>query len=83
MSKSKKLDKIVNVDTIHVGPFKAVKYYEAQIEGPDKWMQTFADIGRQVITEDQYCNIGFIHVIENAVKNEFKLESLKKNKKKK
>jgi len=83
MSKSKKLDVKLDIDTIHVGPFKAVKYYEAQIEGPDSWLQTFADIGREVITEDQYRNIGVNHVLENAVKNEFKLESLKKNKKKK
>ena len=83
MSKSKKLGVKVNVDQIKVGPFKAVKYYEAPIEGPDKWFKTFEDIGRQVITSEQYVNIGFIHVIENAVKNEFKLESLKKNKKKK
>jgi hypothetical protein len=83
MSKSKKLDVKVNVDQIKVGPFKAVKYYEAPIEGPDNWMQTFVDIGRQVITEDQYRNIGFNHVLKNAVKNEFKLESLKKTKKKK
>jgi len=83
MSKSKKLDVKVNVDQIKVGPFKAVKYYEADIEGPDKWLKTFSDIGRKVITEDQYLNIGFNHVLTNAVNNEFKLESLKKYKKKK
>ena len=82
MRKTKKNIK-VNVDTIHVGPFKAVKYYEADIEAPDKWLQTFRDIGRQVITDDQFLNIGFNHVIKNAVDNEFKLESLEKIKKKK
>ena len=83
MSKNKKQDVKVNVDQIKVGPFKAVKYYEADIEGPDKWLKTFSDIGRKVITEDQYLNIGFNHVLTNAVNNEFKLESLKKYKKKK
>jgi len=80
MSKSKKLDVKVNVDQIKVGPFKPVKYYEAQIEGPDKWFDMFADIGRKVITEDQYRNIGFNHVIENAVKNKntFELSTLDK-----
>lgn len=83
MSKSKKLDVKENLDQIKVGPFKAVKYYEAKIEGPDKWINTFSDIGRKVITEDQYINIGFNHVIKNAIENEFDLDTLKKYKKKK
>lgn len=70
----------VNVDNIHVGPFKAVKYYEADIEAPEKWVKIFGDIGRQVITEDQYFNIGVNHVITNAVKGKFELNSLKKKK---
>lgn len=78
---SKKSDK--KVDNIFVGPFKAVKYFEAQIEGPDKWMKKFVDIGRQVITEEQYRNIGFNYVLNNAIKNKFKLESVKKPKIKK
>lgn len=82
MSKTKKNIK-VNVDNIYVGPFKPVKYYEADIEAPEKWLEHFRQIGRQVITEDQYLNIGFNHVITNAVNNKFKLESLKKYKKKK
>jgi len=82
MSKNKKLNVKANVDQIKVGPFKAVKYYEAQIEGPDKWLKTFSDIGRKVITEDQYLNIGFNHVIKNAVDNEFELDTLRKSLKK-
>ena len=80
MSKSKKLDVKLNIDAIHVGPFKPIKYYEAEIEGPDKWLQMFADIGRKVITEDQYRNIGFNHVIANAIENEntFELSTLDK-----
>jgi len=81
--KTNKLNVKVNVDTIHVGPFKPIKYYEAEIEASDKWLQTFRDIGRKVITEDQYMNIGINHVITKAVDGEFKLESLKKYKKKK
>jgi len=84
MSKKAKTLKIkANIDNIHVGPFKPVKYYEADIEAPEKWLEYFRQIGRQVITEDQYLNIGFNHVVTNAVNNKFKLESLKKYKKKK
>jgi hypothetical protein len=73
----------VNFDTIHVGPFKPVKYYEAEIEASDKWLQSFGDIGRKVITQDQYINIGVNHVITNAVNNKFELDSIKKTNKKK
>jgi hypothetical protein len=73
----------VNVDTIHVGPFKPVKYYEAEIEASDKWLRTLGDIGRKVITQDQYINIGINHVITTAVDNKFELDSVKKTKKKK
>jgi len=72
----------INVDNIHVGPFKKVTYYQADIKGPDHWMQTFRDIGRKVITEDQYLNIGFVHVIENAVNNKFELTSVLNSKSK-
>jgi hypothetical protein len=80
---SKKTNVKVNVDTIHVGPFKPVKYYEAEIEASDKWLQTLGDIGRKVITQDQYINIGVNHVITNAVNNKFELFSINKNNKKK
>jgi len=86
MCMSKKTSKLkvkTTLDTIHVGPFRPVKYYEAEIEAPDKWLQTFRDIGRKVITEDQYLNIGINHVITKAVDGKFELDSVKKTKKKK
>ena len=83
MSKNNKVKVNVKPDIIHVGPFKPIKYYEAEIEASDKWLQTFADIGRKVITEDQYMNIGIIHVITTAVDNKFELESVNKKTKKK
>jgi hypothetical protein len=81
--KTSKSNVKVNVDTIHVGPFKPVKYYEAEIEASDKWLRTLGDIGRKVITQDQYINIGVNHVITNAVNNKFELDSIKKTNKKK
>jgi hypothetical protein len=81
--KTSKSNVKVNVDTIHVGPFKPVKYYEAEIEASDKWLQTLGDIGRKVITQDQYINIGVNHVLTNAVNNKFELDSIKKTNKKK
>ena len=68
---------------IKVGKFKKKNVYDAKIDMGDKIKDLFLNLGKEVITEDQYLNIGFNHVITNAVNNEFKLESLKKYKKKK
>lgn len=57
-----------NKQHLSVGRFKPVKYYEAKIEGSDEYLQIFAEIGRKVITEDQYRNIGFNYVLEQAIK---------------
>ena len=67
-----------NVDNIHVGPFKKVTYYQADIEGPDHWLKEITNVGRRVITDEQYLNIGFNHIITNMVDNKFDLDSIKK-----
>lgn len=54
---------------LKVGPFKLKKYYEAEVEGPDETLKIFEDIGRNVITSDQYRDIGFNYVLNNAIQN--------------
>ena len=68
---------------IKVGPFKPVKYYQADITGPDKYITEITDLGRKVITNDQLFNIGINYVITNAVNGQFELTSVDKKKKKK
>ena len=73
---------------IKMGPFKAVKYYEADVTAPDEWFNTIADIGSKVITRDALFNVGVNHIIMNSISNKFELESVKniskkRNKKKK
>ncbi len=68
-----------------VGPFKKVTYYQADIEGPDAELDMIVNLGKQVITREQYLNIGMNHIIMNLVDNKFELKakSNAKSKKKK
>jgi hypothetical protein len=75
MKKTKKLKKLPE---IKMGPFKAVKYYQADIEGPDHWLEEIANVGRRVITDEEYLNIGLNYIITNMIDNKFELSSLDK-----
>jgi len=68
---------------IKVGPFKPVKYFQADITGPDKYITEITDLGRKVATNDQLFNIGINYVITNAIDGKFELTSVDKKKKKK
>ena len=68
---------------IKIGPFKPVKYYEADITGPDNYITEITELGRKVVTNDQLFNIGINYVITNAINNKFELTSVNKKKKKK
>ena len=68
---------------IKVGPFKQIKYYEADITGPDKYITEITELGRRVVTNDQLFNIGINYVITNAIDSRFELTSVNKKKKKK
>lgn len=68
---------------IKIGPFKPVKYYEADITGPDKYITEITDLGRKVATNDQLFNIGINYVLTNAINGQFELTSVDKKKKKK
>lgn len=82
MSKSNKITQQSVLPDIKVGPFKPVKYYEASVDAPSDWVEYITKIGREVITDEQYLNIGFNYILTNAINNEFELSSLKKKKKK-
>ena len=75
MRKTKKLKKL---SEIKMGPFKKVTYYQADIEGPDHWLEEIANVGRRVITDEEYLNIGLNYIITNMINNKFDLSSLDK-----
>ena len=77
------MKKAKSLPEIKVGPFKPVKYYEADITGPDKYITEITDLGRKVATNDQLFNIGINYVITNAINGQFELTSVNKKKKKK
>ena len=61
---------------IKVGPFKMVKFYQADVTAPDEWFDIIANIGSKVITRDALFNVGANHILTNAVNNKFELESV-------
>jgi len=67
---------------IKIGPFKPIKYYQADFTGPDEYMEEIAELGRKVATNDQLFNIGINYVITNAINGQFELTSVDKKKKK-
>jgi len=77
MKKSKKLS-TMQAGALTVGPFKKVTYYQADMEGPDAELDMIVNLGKQVITREQYLNIGMNHIIMNLVDNKFELPSVKK-----
>ena len=76
------MKKIKTLPKIKVGHFKPVRYYEADITGPDKYITEIADLGRRVATKDQLFNIGINYVLANAINGRFELTSVNKKKKK-
>jgi len=74
------MKKTKSLPEIKVGPFKPVKYYEADITGPDKYIAEITELGRKVVTKDQLFNIGINYVITNAIDGKFELTSVDKKK---
>lgn len=75
MKKTKNLKKLPE---IKMGPFKKITYYQANIEGPDHWLEEITNVGRRVITDEEYLNIGLNYIITNMINNKFDLSSLDK-----
>jgi hypothetical protein len=82
MKKAKK-PTTMHAGSLTVGPFKRVTYYTADIEGPDAELEMIANLGKQVITQEQYLNIGMNHIIMNMVDNKFALKTKSNTKSKK
>ena len=68
---------------IKIGHFRPVKYYEADITGPDKYITEITNLGRKVATKDQLFNIGINYILTNAIDSKFELTSINKKKVKK
>ena len=83
MKKKVKKPLTMHAGSLTVGPFKKVTYYQADIEGPDAELDMIANLGKQVITREQYLNIGMNHIIMNMKDDKFALKTTNNAKSKK
>ena len=72
----------IKMGPLTVGPFKRVTYYQADMTGPDIYLEMIATVGKQVITQQEYVNIGINHILVNMIDNKFELTKKFKSKKK-
>ena len=70
------MNKIKDLPCIKMGPFRTVKYYQADVTAPDAWFDAIAEIGKTVITREELFNAGVNHILVNAIDNKFELESV-------
>lgn len=91
MSKSKKSKKILASCSLpandpyflDIGKFKKKSVYEAPVDMGDKLKEEFLTIGKAVITEDQYINIGFNDCLLKGINTMLKSSKNKKKLKQK
>ena len=63
---------------LKVGKFKKKNVYDAKVDMGDKMENYFLDLGKQVITDEQFINIGFNYALIKGLE----LAKTIKNKKK-
>lgn len=57
---------------------KFIEYPVCDLEGDAKAFDILKNVGKKVITEQEYVMIGFNHIIGNSKNNKFELNSIKK-----
>jgi len=57
---------------------KAISYCSADLEGDKKTLKILENVGRKVITKEEYVLAGFNHIVANAKNNKFELNVLRK-----
>jgi len=57
---------------------KSVISYVADLEGDEKAFKILKNVGKKVITEQEYIMIGFRHIFSKSKNNKFELTSLNK-----
>ena len=62
---------------------KPITYYFCDLEGDKRAFDILKNVGKKVITEQEYVMIGFNHIVTNSKNNKFELTSLNKKSKSK
>jgi hypothetical protein len=67
-------------DSYHlkIGKFKKKNVYDAKIDMGDQMEKYFLDLGKQVITDEQFINIGFNYALIKGLDEAKRVKSKKK-----
>ena len=63
---------------LKVGKFKKKNVYDAKVDMGDKMENYFLDLGKQVITDEQFINIGFNYALIKGLELAKTIKSKKK-----
>jgi len=63
---------------LKVGKFKKKNVFDTQVDMGDRMREFFLGIGRQIITEDEFINIGFNYALIKGLGEAKKIKSKKK-----
>jgi len=63
---------------LKVGKFKKKNVFDTQVDMGDKMHNYFLDLGKQVITDDQFINIGFNYALIKGLGGAKKVKNKKK-----
>jgi hypothetical protein len=66
------------IPQIKYSNLKSITSYVADLQGDEKAFKILKNVGKKVITEEEYIMIGFSYIFSNSKNKEFELTSLNK-----
>ena len=72
------MSKVKDPNYLKVGKFKKKNVYDAKVDMGDQMEKYFLDLGKQVITDEQFINIGFNYALIKGLELSKAIKSKKK-----
>jgi len=72
------MSKVKDPNYLKVGKFKKKNVYDAKVDMGDQMEKYFLDLGKQVITDEQFINIGFNYALIKGLELAKTIKSKKK-----
>ena len=66
------------IPQIKYSNLKSITSYVADLQGDEKAFKILKNVGKKVITEEEYIMIGFRYIFSNSKNNKFELTSINK-----
>ena len=66
------------IPQIKYSNLKSITSYVADLQGDEKAFKILKNVGKKVITEEEYIMIGFSYIFSKSKNNKFELTSLNK-----